>query len=129
MRHPEHVTRRGLLAVAGTVAFAGCSGSTDEPSRLDLTVANERSEPIDVTVTVTGPDGERYEDETDRIEPDVSRAFEVVVGRSGRHELIVSGNGWSGSLAWNAGSCRLYDGIVRITETAVETSGECVDER
>lgn len=84
---------------------------------------------MDAQVTVTGPDGEVYEEETDRVDAGVSRAFEVTVGASGRHELTVSGDDWSGSLAWNAADCLLYDGQIRVTETAVETAGECVDSR
>ena len=109
-------------------ALAGCS-TNRKSGRLDLTVRNERADPVDAQVTVTGPDGEVYEEETDRVDAGVCRAFEVTVGASGRHELTVSGDDWSGSLAWNAADCLLYDGQIRVTETAVETAGECVDSR
>lgn len=123
-------TRRTLLlgGAALASALAGCSANGD-PGRLDLTVSNETDAPVDARVTVTGPDGESYENEMDRIDSGVSRAFEVVVGASGRHELTVAGDDWTGSLAWNADDCLLYDGQVRVTETAVETAGACVDSR
>ncbi len=127
---PSGSTRRTLLlgGAALASALAGCS-STRDPGRLDLTVSNDTADPVDARVTVTGPDGETYEEETDRIDAGVARAFEVVVGESGRHELTVTGDDWSGSLAWNADDCLLYDGQVRVTETAVETAGECIDSR
>ncbi|GAB3676258.1 hypothetical protein GCM10028856_34130 [Halopiger thermotolerans] len=80
-------------------------------------------------MVVAGEDGTTYEEESDRLENSVSRAFEVIVGRDGRHEVTVSGDDFRGELAWNAGTCRLFDGSVRVTDEAVAVAGECVDQR
>ncbi|GAB3417021.1 hypothetical protein GCM10027435_15230 [Haloparvum alkalitolerans] len=127
--------RRQFLAAgaAGTVAgftgLAGCLGGSDENGNLDLTVQNEGDEPVEARVVVTGADGTTYEDEADRIDPGVARAFEVTVAASGRHEAVVSGGGWEGALAWDAERCRLYDGTVRVAADRVEVAGECAGPR
>lgn len=127
------VNRRQYLATAtlSTAALAGCTGllNDPEPSRLDLTVQNETDSRVTVEVTVTGPDGETYLNESDGVDPDVARAFEATVATDGRHEVVVSGSDFEGSLAWDAGVCLLYDGRVLLTAESVETEGECVDER
>ena len=124
--------RRLLAAGAGALAgaTAGCLGFGDpEPGRLDLTVRNHGDEPVDVEVVVTGDDGTTYEDESDRVDAGVARAFEVIVGASGRHEVTVTGPDWEGRLAWDADTCRLYDGRVAVDGETVEVAGECVDPR
>ncbi|GAA0527396.1 hypothetical protein SAMN04488066_11434 [Halorubrum aquaticum] len=128
------MNRRRFLAVAGTALAgftAGCAGrfGDDEGSRLDLSVRNERSEPIDVRVEVVDDDGTTHADESDRLDPGVARVFEVVVGTDGRHELTASGDGWAGRLAWDAGTCARFDGTVTVADEAVEVAGECVDVR
>ena len=124
--------RRRLLA-AGTgalaVAAAGCLGSDPDPSRLDLTVRNDGDGPVDVEVTVAGDDGTTYAEESDRVDAGVARAFEATVGASGRHEVTVTGPDWEGRLAWDAGTCALYDGRVAVDAETVEVAGECVDPR
>jgi hypothetical protein len=123
--------RRHFLAVAGVASVVGCTGLSGEPenSRLDLTVRNERTDPVTVQVDVIADDGTVYEDDSDRIDSGVARAFEVVVGNAGRHVMTVSGDGFRGELAWNADTCRLFDGTVGVTEERVEVIGECVDPR
>ena len=125
------MNRRHVLALAAAIPLSGCTGLLDseENGRLDLTVQNERDEPVTAQVTVVDDDGETFEDESDRIESGVARAFEVVVGTTGRHEVTVTGTDWQGQLAWNAGTCALFDGTVRVTEESVEVAGECVNQR
>ena len=120
-----------MTVAASATSLAGCSslGGRSEPSRLDLTVQNERDDPVTAEVTVTGDDGVTYFEESDRIETGVARAFETPVGSEGRHEVTVTGGDWQGNLGWNAGTCALYDGRVRVSETEVAVSGECVDPR
>jgi hypothetical protein len=116
--------------MAVIVPLAGCSGFTGEDaSQLDLTVHNEREEPIEAQVTVVDDGGTTYADESDRIDAGVARAFDVTVGSSGRHEVTVEGADWRGQLAWNADTCRTFSGTVRITAEAVEVAGECLDAR
>ncbi|MEZ3164055.1 hypothetical protein ABNG03_07900 [Halorubrum sp. RMP-47] len=121
--------RRSLLAAgagAFTAATAGCLGLGDaEPGRLDLTVRNDGDAPVDVAVVVGGADGTTYADESDR----VARAFAVTVGESGRHEAAVTGTDWEGRLAWDAGTCALYDGRVAVDVETVAGAGECADSR
>jgi len=123
--------RRHFVAVAGTLSLAGCTGLFGEPenSRLDLTVQNDRASPVTVQVDVAGDDGTTYEDTSDRVDSGLARAFEVVVGTAGRHVVTVSGEDFSGELAWNADTCRLFDGTVRVTDETVAVVGECVDSR
>ena len=126
------VYRRTLLATAALASATGCSslvGGDPDPSRLDLTVQNETDSRETVTVTVTGPDGETYLDESDGVDPGVARAFEATVATDGRHEAVVEGSDFEGSVAWDAGVCLLYDGRVLLTGDSVETESECVDER
>lgn len=125
------MNRRRFVGVAATASLAGCLGfaGNEEPSRLDLTVQNDRAEPVTAQVTVVSDEGTTYEDESDQIDSGVARAFEVTVGTSGRHEVTVSGEDWSGELAWNADTCALFDGTVRVTDERVEVAGECVDPR
>lgn len=54
------MNRRGFLALVGTVSLACCGGlsGSGENSRLDLTVQNERAEPVTVNVVVKGEDGD-----------------------------------------------------------------------
>lgn len=123
--------RRHFLAGAATASLAGCTGifDSDENGSLDLTVQNERSEPVTVQVEVVDDEGTTYEDESDQIDSGVARAFEVTVGTTGRHEVTVSGDGWRGQLAWNADTCAIFDGAVRVTDGGVEVAGECVQQR
>ncbi|WP_135821725.1 hypothetical protein [Halostella litorea] len=125
------MNRRQVLAVAGATSLAGCTGlfGTEESSRLDLTVQNERVEPVTVQVDVVDMEGTTYEDESDQVDSGVARAFEVVVGSEGRHEVTVSGDDFRGQLAWSADTCGLFDGRVRVTDELVEVAGECVDPR
>lgn len=122
---------RHFVAVAATASLAGCTGLFDneENSSLDLTVQNERAEPVTVQVVVVDDEGTTYEDESDQIDSGVARAFEVSVGTEGRHEVTVTGEDWKGQLAWNATTCRLFDGQVRVTDELVEVAGECVDQQ
>ena len=127
--------RRQFLAVgavgsvAGFTGLAGCLATPDDQGRLDLTVQNEGDAPVEARVVVTDADGTTYEDETDRIDPGVARAFEVIVAASGRHEVVVSGDAWEGALAWDADRWRLYDGTGRVAADRVEVAGECADPR
>lgn len=123
--------RRQFLGVAATASLAGCTGllGDDPDGRLDLTVQNDRGNPVSVQVTVADDEGTTYADETDQVDPGVARAFEVTVGSAGRHEVTVDGADWRGQLAWDAGTCALFDGTVRVTGEAVEVAGECVDPR
>lgn len=43
--------------------------------------------------------------------------------------MIVTGEDWRGQLTWNAGTCALFDGTVRVTADSVEVAGECVQQR
>ncbi|MFC7324013.1 hypothetical protein ACFQMF_05375 [Halorubrum rutilum] len=126
--------RRELLtatvATATAVGAAGCLGlGGTDPGRLDLTVRNDGDDPVDVDVVVEGDDGTTYEETSDRVDAGVARAFEVVVGETGRHEAVVTGADWEGRLAWDAGVCALYDGTVAVDGESVEVAGECVDPR
>lgn len=128
------MNRRRVLVLTGTAvtAFAtGCAGRfrDDDRGRLDLSVRNERSEPIDVRLAVIDDTGTTHADESDRLDPGVARAFEVVVAADGRHELTVSGEDWAGRLAWDAGTCVRFDGTVTVTGETVEVAGECLDVR
>ncbi|WP_096392988.1 hypothetical protein [Halorubrum trapanicum] len=125
--------RRRLLAVSTgslAAAAAGCLGLGEaDPGRLDLTVRNDGDAPVDVEVVVEGDDGTTYAEESDRVDAGVARAFEVAVGATGRHEVTVTGVDWEGRLAWDADTCRLYDGRVTVDGETVEVAGECADLR
>lgn len=125
------MNRRHFVAILSAGSLAGCTGLFDNGAngQLDLTVQNERSEPVTVRVVVVDSEGTTYEDESDRVEGGVARAFEVPVGRDGRHEVTVSGDDWRGQLAWNAGTCTLFDGTVSVTDESVEVASECVRRR
>ncbi|MFO8115903.1 MAG: hypothetical protein R6U01_11210 [Halorubrum sp.] len=126
------MNRRSVLAAAtaSATAVAGCLGlGENDPGRLDLTVRNDGDEAFDVEVVVRGDDGTTYEEESDRIGPGVARAFEVVVGETGRHEVAVTGDDWEGGLAWEVDACALYDATVAVDAGSVEVAGECADPR
>ena len=125
------MNRRQFVAVTGTLSLGGCTGLFGEPaaSRLDLTVQNERRDPLTVVVDVVADDGTTYAAESDRIDSGVARAFEVVVGATGRHVVTVTGEDFGGELAWNAETCGRFDGTIRVTGEGVEVIGECVDPR
>ena len=124
------MNRRQFVAVAATASLAGCMGSSDsEASSLALTVENERADPVTVNVVVVDDEGTTYEEASEQIDSGVARAFEVPVGTDGRHEVTVSGEDWEGILAWNADTCALFDGTVRVTDESVEVAGECVQQR
>ncbi|MFD1569056.1 hypothetical protein [Halorubrum laminariae] len=124
--------RRELLtataALASMAAVAGCLGSDENDSgRLDLTVRNDGDAPVDVDVVVRDDDGTTYEETTDRVDAGVARAFEVTVGATGRHEVVVSGGDWEGRLAWDTGVCATYAGTVAVDADNVSVAGECLD--
>ena len=128
MHRRELLTTTATSVTAGGVA--GCLGLGEaESGRLDLTVRNDGDEPVDVDVVVEGNDGTLYAEETDRVDPGVARAFEAVVGTTGRHEATVTGADWEGTVAWDAGACALYDGTVAVDAENVSVAGECVDQR
>lgn len=121
--------RRHFITLAATGAIAGCAelSGGEENGRLALTVQNERPDRVTARITVVDDEGTTYEDRSDQIDSSVARAFEVVVGTGGRHEVTVAGEDWRGQLAWNVDTCALFDGTVRTTAEAVEVAGECVD--
>lgn len=123
--------RRRFAALAASVSLAGYAGLSDgaEESRLDLSVQNDRAEPVTAQIEVVDNEGTTYADESDQIDSGVARAFEVVVGTDGRHEVTVSGADWRGQLAWNADTCGLFDGTVRVTDESVEVASESVQPR
>lgn len=123
--------RRKFVAAVATASVGGCTTAFDGEAngRLDLTVGNKRGEPVSVRIEVVDDDGTRYEEESDRIDGGVARAFEVVVGSSGRHEATVSGEDWRGQLAWNASVCARFEGTVRVTDESIEVEGECTEQR
>lgn len=127
----DGMNRRHFVGVAATASLAGCTGlfDSEENSRLDLTVQNERAGPVTVQVVVVDDEGTTYEDESYQIDSGVARAFEVPVGTDGRHEVTVSGEDWQGQLAWNADTCVRFDGTVSVTGERVEVAGECVQQR
>ena len=129
--HSDGMNRRHFVAVATTASLAGCTGlfDSEENSSLDLTVQNERADPVTVQVVVVDDEGTTYEDESYQIDSGVARAFQVPVGTDGRHEVTVSGEDWQGQLAWNADTCVLFDGRVRVTDESVEVASECVQQR
>lgn len=125
------MNRRHFVAVATAASLAGCTGviDTEEHSRLDLTVQNDRADPVTVRVTVVDDEGTTYEDESEQIDSGVARAFDVTVGTTGRHELTVAGDDFRGQLAWNADTCARFDGHVRVTAERVAVAGECTQQR
>jgi hypothetical protein len=125
------MNRRHFVAAAVSASLAGCTGLFDgeENSRLELTVQNERAEPVAVDVTIVDDEGTTYGDESDRIDSGVARAFEIPVGTDGRHEATVSGEDWQGRLAWHADTCLRFDGTVRVTDDSIEVASECVQQR
>lgn len=125
------MNRRHFLAAAGTPLLAGCTGlfATEQNSRLDLTVQNDRADPITVQIEVIDTDGTTYEDDSARIDSGVARAFEIGVGREARHEVTVSGDDFRRQLGWNADTCRLFDGQARVTDELVRVAGECATPR
>ncbi|WP_226007010.1 twin-arginine translocation signal domain-containing protein [Natrinema salinisoli] len=125
------MNRRHFLTGTATTALAGCAGAfgTAKSSRLDLTVQNDRADQITVRITVTDEEGTMYEDASDRIDSGVARAFEVVAGTEGRHEVTVSGEDWRGQLAWHADTCALFDGTIRVAPESVEVASECLEQR
>jgi hypothetical protein len=128
MRRRELLAATAATATAG--ALTGCLGVGEADSgRLDLTVRNDGDEAINVDVVVEGDDGTTYEEESDRVDPGVARAFEATVGGTGRHEVVVTGADWEGRIAWDAGVCALYDGTVAVDGESVSVAGECADPR
>lgn len=107
----------------------GLDGGGETASTVDITVQNDRGEPVPFGLTVTEESGTQYVNESDRLSSGVARAFEVTVGTTGRHEVTVTGENWQGQLAWNAESCERFDATVRITEESLEVAGECLEQR
>lgn len=64
---------------------------SEENSSLDLTVQNERRDPVTVQFVVVDDEGTTYQDMPDQIDSGVARAFDVPVGTDGRHEVTGSG--------------------------------------
>lgn len=125
------MNRRQFVATAAAASLAGCTGlfGNGRKSQLALTVQNGRPDPVAARIEVVDAEGTTYEDESDQIDGGGARAFEAIVGSEGRHEVTVSGDDFRGQLAWNAGTCRRFDGTVRATGESVEVAGECVDQR
>lgn len=122
--------RWSLLLVALIVLSAGCLGvgsDGDSQSRLDLTVQNDRPNPVVFQLTVTDADGTTLVNESERLGGSVGQSFDFTVGTTGRHEVTVAGADWTGQLAWNADTCARYDATVRVTDDSVEVAGECLD--
>lgn len=121
-----------VCLVGMLVVSAGCtgfSGSEENHSRLDLTVQNDRAQPVSFQLTVTDGDGAVIANESERLDGSVGRAYDFTVGTSGRHEVSVAGDDWRGQLAWNADSCAHFDATIRITNDSVEVAGECLQQQ
>lgn len=123
--------RRRLLALGAAATVAGCSGSIggEQRRRLDLTVQNDRDDAITVRIEAVDAEGFNFEFEEARIDGGVVETFDIFVGSTGRYETTVTGDDFRGQLAWNAGTCALFDGAVRVTDERVNVSGECVQQR
>lgn len=115
-----------LVVTAGCVGFGGSDANR---SNLDLTVQNDRADPVSFQLTVRDSDGTVLANESDRVDSGVGRAFDFTVGTSGRHEVTVAGDDWRGQLAWNADTCAHFDATVRITDESVEVAGECLQQQ
>lgn len=124
--------RWSLLLVGLVVLSAGCLGvgsDGDSQSRLDLSVQNDRTQPVTFQLTVTEPDGTALVNESERLDGSVGQSFDFTVGTTGRHEVTVAGEDWTGQLAWNADTCARYDATVRVTDDSVEVAGECLEQQ
>lgn len=131
VRTPPVQVSRAVLLVGVLLPSAGCLGFVgdgEQRSRLDLTVQNEGSGPVDVQVTLAQDDGTELANESDCVDAGVARAFDFTVGTSGRHEVTVAGEDWRGPLAWNADACARYDATVRVSEGNVTVSGDCLEQ-
>lgn len=120
-----------LWLVGVLVLTAGCPGfgGTEEPrGHLDLTVQNDRSQPISFQLMVTDSDGAVIANESERVDSGVGQAFDFAIGTGGRHEVTVVGDDWQGQLAWNADSCAQFEAVIRITDESVEVAGECLQQ-
>lgn len=122
--------RWALILIGLLVLSAGCLGGgngDDSQSRLDLTVQNDRQQPVSVQLTVTDADGITLVNESERLGGRVGQSYDFTVGTSGRHEVIVTGADWAGQVTWNADTCARYDATVRVTDESVEVAGECLE--
>lgn len=122
--------RWSLLLVGLVVLSAGClsvGSNGDSVSRLDLTVQNDGTQPVSFQLTVTEADGTTLVNESERLAGSVGQSFDFTVGTTGRHEVAVAGEDWTGQLAWNADTCARYDATVRVTDDSVEVAGECLE--
>ena len=129
--HNQRMNRRHVVAATATTALAGCTGlfESDEHSRLELTVRNDREEPITVEINVVDSEGTTYEERSEQIDSGVVQAVTVRVGTTGRHEVTVTGDGFGGQLAWNAETCAVYEGTVSVNDQQVSVAGECLTQR
>lgn len=124
--------RWSLLLVGLIILSAGCLGvgtDGDSQSRLDLTVQNDGTQPVSFQLTVTDADETILVNESERLDSNVGRSFDFTVGTTGRHEVTVAGEDWTGQVAWNADSCARYDATIRVSDDSVEVAGECLEQQ
>ena len=124
--------RWSLLLVGLIVLSAGCLGvgsDDDSRSRLDLTVQNDGTQPVSFQVTVADADGTILVNESERIDGSVGRSFDFTVGTTGRHEVTVASENWTGQVAWNTDTCARYDATIRVSDDSVEVAGECLEQQ
>lgn len=106
--------RRPFLRATSTIAvvsLAGCTsllptgGSTNhDPRANDLTVINERSEPVVADIVVALPDGETVESSRHRFPPGETTLEDLA--EYGTYELTVAVDGMPArSHPWNANDC------------------------
>lgn len=127
MRNWRIVVMVLLVLSAGCTSFPGGDGETR--STLNLTVQNDRSQPVSFQLAVTDEDGAVLANESEQLASGVGQTFEFTVHTTGRHEGTVTGEDWRGQLAWNADTCARFDAAVRITDESVEVASECLEQQ
>jgi hypothetical protein len=123
---------RYVLGVALVVLLAGCAGlpgASDPETTVALTVQNDGATAIDLTITVTDPEGASERVASEQLSSGVGQTFDLRLEGPGTHEIVVAGEDWAGTFTVDPERCAAYEGTLRVTNEAVERANECVEPR
>ena len=90
-----------------------------------MTIVNEGSESVTVSLRVTDPDGAVIANETERLDPSVGRTFNFTLSTRGRHRVRLRSDDWAAEFSWNTRQCLDRTTEITVAEGMTNFASSC----